>query len=122
MPGNKQAVDSELRGAQIQLRLAEIQEAYHVMTLIHDNQGESVAAANLRLKLPGQNGGSSRGLRGVDWSGWKSRFHLKQVTMMGHSFGGVTTVEVLRHQDQFPYIGQGIIYDIWGQAIQPPCG
>jgi hypothetical protein len=31
MPGNKQGVDKELRSAQIQLRLAEIEEAYHVM-------------------------------------------------------------------------------------------
>jgi platelet-activating factor acetylhydrolase len=40
--------------------------------------------------------------------------------MLGHSFGAATTVEVLRHQDRSTYIGQGIIYDIWGAAIQPP--
>jgi len=33
MPGNNQGVDAELRSAQIQLRLAEIEEAYHVMSL-----------------------------------------------------------------------------------------
>jgi platelet-activating factor acetylhydrolase len=120
MPGNEHGVDMELRGAQIQLRLAEIQEAYHFMTLIHDGNGHSVAAANLRLKSPGQKGGSSRGLKGIDWGSWKSRFHLQQVTMVGHSFGGATAVEVLRHEDQFPYIGQGIIYDVWGGAVLPP--
>lgn len=120
MPGNEAGVDAELRSAQTQLRLAEIQEAYYVMTLIHDNKGEAVATANLRLKVPGQIGGSSRGLKGIDWNSWKNRFHLQQVTMIGHSFGGATVVEVLRQQDQFPYIGQGIIYDIWGEAVQPP--
>ncbi|EHK96288.1 putative Platelet-activating factor acetylhydrolase [Glarea lozoyensis 74030] len=40
--------------------------------------------------------------------------------MIGHSFGAATTIEVLRHQDRFKYVGQGIIYDIWGAAIQPP--
>lgn len=35
------------------------------------------------------------------------------------SFGGATCLEVLRHKDRFQFIGQGIIYDIWGAAIQP---
>ena len=120
LPGNTQGVDGELRSAQIDLRLAEIEEAFHVMTLIHDGHGEEVAASNLRLKSAGNKGGSSRGLRGVDWMSWKDRFHLQQVTMLGHSFGAATTVEVLRHQDRFQYISQGIIYDIWGAAIRPP--
>ena len=119
-PGNDDGIDSDLRSAQIQLRLAEIEEAYHVMTLIHAGKGDSVASANLRTKSPGRQGGNSRGLRGVNWAAWKSRFHLQQVTMQGHSFGGATTVEVLRHRDRFTYIGQGIIYDVWGAAIQPP--
>ncbi|KAG0651318.1 Platelet-activating factor acetylhydrolase [Hyphodiscus hymeniophilus] len=120
MPGNTQGVDGKLRSAQIKLRLAEIEEAYHVMTVIHEGRGEDIAAQNLRLKSAGGKGGSSRGLRGVDWASWKNRFHLQQVTMLGHSFGAATTVEVLRHQKEFPFIGQGIIYDIWGAAIQPP--
>lgn len=120
MPGNEHGVDSELRAAQIQLRLAEIEEAFHVMTLICKGEGEEVAAANLRVKTDGKSGGSTRGLRGVDWTSWKDRFHLRQVTMLGHSFGAATTVEVLRHQDRFRFVGQGIIYDIWGAAIQPP--
>jgi platelet-activating factor acetylhydrolase len=43
-----------------------------------------------------------------------------QVAIAGHSFGGATTVGVLRHTDRFQSIGQGIIYDIWGAAIQSP--
>ncbi|KAL3421860.1 platelet-activating factor acetylhydrolase [Phlyctema vagabunda] len=117
-PGNSQGVDNELRSEQISLRLAEIEEAYYLMNLIHDGRGEEVARANLRKK--GNIGSSSRGLAGVDWAAWEGRFHLQQVTMLGHSFGAATTVEVLRHHDKFTFIGQGIIYDIWGAAIQPP--
>lgn len=119
-PNNPSGVDSELRSAQIQLRLAEIEEAYHIMTQIHSGRGEEIAAANLRTKTPGHIGGSTRGLRGVDWASWKDRFHLQQVTMLGHSFGAATTIEVLRHRTRFKNVGQGIIYDIWGAAIQAP--
>jgi len=121
-PSNEQGVDSKLRAAQIELRLAEIKEVYHIMTLIHDGKGAEVTAPNLRTKdsFSPNHGGSTRGLRGVDWDSWKGRFHLQQVTMLGHSFGAATAVEVLRSKKHFSYIGQGIIYDIWGMAVQPP--
>lgn len=122
-PGNEQGVDKELRTAQIGLRMAEIEEAYYNMTLINSGHGAEVQAANLRGKdtaSPTNRGGTTRGLRGVDWNSWKGRFHLKQVTMLGHSFGAATTIEVLRHKKRFDYIGQGIIYDIWGVALPPP--
>ncbi|ESZ97347.1 hypothetical protein SBOR_2277 [Sclerotinia borealis F-4128] len=119
-PGNEQGVDGILRSAQIQLRLAEIEEAYYVMTQIHHGNGSLVAQANLRESSPGRMGGSSRGLKGIDWESWKNRFHLQQVTMLGHSFGATTAVEALRYQTKrFPYISQGILYDPWGGAIQP---
>lgn len=114
----QQGVDGKLRGAQIEMRLAEIEEAYKAMKMIHDGKGAVIASKNLRRK--GNIGSSSKGLDGVDWDSWRDRFHLKEVTMLGHSFGAATTVEVLRHQDRFQFIGQGIIYDIWGGAIQPP--
>jgi len=34
--------------------------------------------------------------------------------------GALLLLEVLRHADRFQFAGQGIIYDIWGAAIQPP--
>ena len=39
--------------------------------------------------------------------------------MVGHFFGSVTTVEVLRHEGRFKYVSQGIDYDIWGMAVRP---
>ncbi|OCK76727.1 hypothetical protein K432DRAFT_396200 [Lepidopterella palustris CBS 459.81] len=117
-PRNVKGVDLELREAQIQLRLAEIEEAYRVLCQIQEGNGEEVEKKNLRQK--GYIGSSSRGLEGVDWSAWKHRFYTKRVTVAGHSFGAATTVEVLRHADRFHYAEQGIMYDIWGAVIAPP--
>lgn len=118
-PGNDKGVDMELRQAQLELRLAEIEEAHHVMCLICEGKGDDVAARNLRTK--GYKGASSRGLEGIEWSTWKGAFRTEGITMLGHSFGAATTVEVLRNNlGRFPYVRQGIIYDIWGAAVRSP--
>ncbi|ETI27217.1 hypothetical protein G647_09900 [Cladophialophora carrionii CBS 160.54] len=114
-PGHQ--IDQELRNAQVDLRLAEIDEAYQIMLEICAGDGEKVAARNLRVN--GAIGASRAGLKGVDWSGWRERFHTNGVTMVGHSFGATTTVEVLRQKQRFSYITQGIIYDVWGMPIRP---
>ncbi|KAK8229164.1 platelet-activating factor acetylhydrolase, isoform II-domain-containing protein [Phyllosticta capitalensis] len=117
-PNNRKGVDRELRDAQIALRLAEIEEAHHVLCLIASGRGEEVAAANLRRK--GYVGASSRGLDGVDWAAWRGAFDATDgVTVAGHSFGAATTVEVLRSVGRFGWCKQGIVYDIWGAAVAP---
>ncbi|KZF22083.1 hypothetical protein L228DRAFT_239099 [Xylona heveae TC161] len=116
-PTGKGEVDHELRAAQIEMRLAEIEEAYRVMCLICNGQGQLVAQKNLRRA--NRIDASSRGLDGVDWASWTGRFHVDKVTMVGHSFGAATTVEVLRHPDRFDFVSQGIIYDIWGVVLKP---
>lgn len=117
-PSNEEGVDSELRAAQIDLRLAEIEEAYRVLREISEGRGEGIARQNRREE--GCIGGSSRGLKGVDWAGWKNRFHADKFIMAGHSFGAATVVEVLRNADRFENVQAGIIYDIWGAPIKPP--
>jgi platelet-activating factor acetylhydrolase len=117
-PNNEQGVDQELRNAQIELRLCELEEAYSVLKKICSGDGEEVARQNLRSE--GYVGGSSRGLKGVDWQQWKNRFHIDKMTIAGHSFGAATVVEVLRHTDRFNNVQAGIIYDIWGAPIKPP--
>lgn len=114
-PNNPQGVDLELRGAQIEMRLAEIEEAYHVLTLINEGRGEEVRMFNLRKK--GNVGSSSKGLDGINWGDWIGRLHLENVTMAGHSFGGATSVQVIRLADRFPWIGQGVLLDAWGPAF-----
>jgi platelet-activating factor acetylhydrolase len=115
-PSNDKGVDLELRSAQIDLRISEIEEAYTVMKEIADGKGEEVAKRNLRKK--GYIGSSSHGLDGIDWSSWKGRILTSNVTMVGHSFGAATTVEVLRDPDRFDFISQGIIYDIWSAGMK----
>ncbi|KAF1851506.1 uncharacterized protein K460DRAFT_373502 [Cucurbitaria berberidis CBS 394.84] len=117
-PNNERGVDGELRSAQIELRLCELEEAYRVLKIICAGDGEEIARQNLRSE--GYVGGSSRGLQGVDWALWKHRFHIDKMTMAGHSFGAATVVEVLRHTDRFTNVQAGIIYDIWGAPIKPP--
>ncbi|KAK5112803.1 hypothetical protein LTR85_011137 [Meristemomyces frigidus] len=117
-PKNDKGVDRELRDAQIELRVAEIEEAYYVMSEIHAGRGQNTADRNLRTE--GYKASSSHGLKGVDWNRWKGRFHLDHVTACGHSFGAATVTEMLRHGDRFNYLSQGIIYDIWGAGTTPP--
>lgn len=117
-PNNTNGVDSELRSAQIEMRLCELEEAYRVLKIICVGDGNQIAEQNLRGK--GYMGGSSRGLNGVDWSQWKNRFSVDKMTMAGHSFGAATVVEVLRHTNRFTNVQAGVIYDIWGAPIKPP--
>ena len=115
-PNNEKGIDEELREAQIAMRLAEIEEAYKVLCKLATGRGQEIADANLRRK--GFRGSSSRGLDGVDWDAWKNVFHLDGVTMLGHSFGAATTVNVLRNPDRFHWFDQGVMYDIWGAPIK----
>jgi len=115
-PHNEGGVDTELRSAQIDMRIAELEEAYLVMKEISGGNGEHIANINLRRK--GFIGSSSHGLEGINWASWKDRVLLKNVTMVGHSFGAATTVEILRSPKRFDYISQGIIYDIWSAGMK----
>jgi len=117
-PSNERGVDKELRAAQVDMRLAEVEEAFEVVKVIVAGKGVSIAERNLR-NADGI-GASSRGLEGVDWDCWKGRVNLEQVTMVGHSFGAATTIEILRHADRFQWVRQGIMYDIWGTSLKPP--
>jgi platelet-activating factor acetylhydrolase len=114
-PNNPQGVDFELRNAQIDMRLAEIEEAYHVLTVIAEGRGEGIKQVNLRKK--GTVGSSSKGLEGIDWHDWKGRLHLRNVTMAGHSFGAATAVQVVRLANRFSWIGQAVLLDPWGPAF-----
>ncbi|KAK3187466.1 hypothetical protein K4F52_003813 [Lecanicillium sp. MT-2017a] len=112
-PHNPSGVDQVLRSAQIELRQEEIKEAMYVLDLINKGRGHEVARINLRKK--GNIGSSSLGLTGVCWDDWKGSMFLNNVTMMGHSFGGATTVQLCR-DDKLTWLGQGVILDAWGQA------
>ncbi|KAK2048199.1 platelet-activating factor acetylhydrolase [Colletotrichum somersetense] len=112
-PHNARGVDMELRTAQIEMRMTEMEEAYRILGYINSGRGHEVEAMNLRRK--GNVASSSKGLTGVMWEDWKDRMFLDNVTIMGHSFGGATTVEALR-TESLTWVGQGIILDAWGPA------
>ncbi|OLN81766.1 Platelet-activating factor acetylhydrolase [Colletotrichum chlorophyti] len=112
-PHNARGVDTELRTAQIEMRMAEMEEAYRMLGYINSGKGHEVEAMNLRRK--GNVASSSKGLTGIVWDDWKDRMFLENVTVMGHSFGGATTVETLR-RESLGWVGQGIILDAWGPA------
>ncbi|KAI5241389.1 hypothetical protein E4T47_06802 [Aureobasidium subglaciale] len=116
-PNNEKGVDHELRGSQLDLRTAEIEEAYKIMNVINSGQGETIAKQNMRRK--GYKASSTHGLEGVDWTCWKDRVDTEYVVAAGHSFGAATVVDMLRHEKRFKWIAQGIIYDIWGSGIRP---
>ncbi|KAL2200040.1 platelet-activating factor acetylhydrolase, isoform II-domain-containing protein [Corynascus similis CBS 632.67] len=116
-PNNPDGVDKELRGAQIEMRLAEIEEAFYVLGLMNNGKGHTVRRDNLRKA--NNVGSSSLGLDGIEWQEWRDRIDLRSVTMMGHSFGGATTVQALR-SDRLSWITQGILLDPWGPAT-PEC-
>ena len=116
-PSNEKGVDHELRSAQIRMRIAEIEEAYAIIQKINGGAGLAIAAQNLRNA--GGIGASTRGLSGVDWEAWKGRIHTSEATMVGHSFGAATTIELLRQDERFPWVSQGIMYDIWGMVLKP---
>lgn len=108
-------VDTKLRQAQIQLRTAEIDEVYFLMCEICAGRGEELKDLNVRTK--GTPGVSSIGLAGIDFSTWKDRFHTTNVSLIGHSFGSATAVDMLRSQGTYPYLTQGCLYDIWGMPV-----
>ncbi|KAK6076174.1 platelet-activating factor acetylhydrolase [Seiridium cupressi] len=114
-PHNQRGVDHELRDAQIQMRMAEIAEAYYAMELINNDRGDLVLENNLRKE--GNVGSSSKGLENIDWTDWSGRMHLDSVTIMGHSFGGATSIQIAREDDRFPWVGQSILLDAWGPAV-----
>ncbi|EGX89450.1 phospholipase A2, group VII [Cordyceps militaris CM01] len=115
-PHNPQGVDHVLRSAQIELRQEEIKEAYHVISLINNGQGGEVAKMNLRKR--GNIGSSSMGLTGIEWEDWTGSMFLNTVSVMGHSFGGATTVQLCR-DDSLTWLASGLILDAWGQATPP---
>ncbi|KAL1304910.1 hypothetical protein AAFC00_003827 [Neodothiora populina] len=117
-PNNEKGVDHELRSAQIDLRLAEIEEAYEILRTINSGKGADVATKNLRRK--NYMASSSRGLDGVDWTQWKDRVQMNNAVAAGHSFGAATVTDILRHRKRFEWVAQGIIYDIWGEGTRPP--
>ncbi|GAA6047804.1 hypothetical protein JCM3770_004651 [Rhodotorula araucariae] len=99
--------------AQLPFRLAEISTLLHHLRRLNDGEGAAVAAENRRKDHGGERVG-----RWLD--GWKGRIGLAgEMVMVGHSFGGATTIQVLRAGLRaFPF-ARGIALDPWADPLPP---
>lgn len=115
---NEEETDHELRNAQLRMRKREIHETWKILCQINSGNGAKVAIQNRRIKpLTNAIGGTSRGTKGIQWDKWQDRLQVDNCIMCGHSFGGATTVSVLRTPEMLKYIKYGIVLDIWGQGL-----
>ena len=105
-------VDHDMRNAQIEFRIAEIEEAFEVMKIIQRGEGQTLVENNLKSNtvVAGEN---------IDWAAWKDRFHIDHVTVAGHSFGAATSSRILREKETLPECTQAIIYDTWALPYKP---
>ncbi|GAA5896356.1 uncharacterized protein JCM6883_006878 [Sporobolomyces salmoneus] len=104
----------KFRGDQLSLRQAEISEI--LSTLARINRGastEELERSNRRAYAYGKNGAPFR------WEEWKGRLDLEEnMTMAGHSFGGATTIQILRSNSKFGF-KKGLALDPWADPIPP---
>lgn len=115
-PSNGQGIDKTLRSAQIDMHIAEAEEAYDIVKAIVQGNGASIAEQNL-LNVDGS-GSSSYVTVGADWESGTGKVNLMQVTMVGHSFGAATMVEILRYSDRFQWVRQGVMHDLCGLSLK----
>lgn len=103
------------RSQQLLLRLAEVKATLDVLTRINEGEGEKVEGENER------EGAHGKGAMPIHLARWAGRLGMgKELTMAGHSFGGATTLQVLRAgRDEFDF-SRGIALDPWAEPIPAP--
>lgn len=106
----------DMRVAQLQLRQAEVLEAAHVLSQLNDGEGEALASSSTRTV-------DAR----AKLSDWKGRLDLNNLWALGHSFGGATSIELIRRPDTI--FTHALVLDPWlepvakagqGPALQKP--
>ncbi|GAA6006437.1 hypothetical protein JCM10207_004935 [Rhodosporidiobolus poonsookiae] len=103
----------QFRSSQLRMRLAEVEEVLTLVRRLNDGEGAAIAAENRRKDYGGE------GVVGKWLAGWKGRIAMDELVMAGHSFGGATTIQVLRAgATHFPFV-RGIALDPWADPIPP---
>lgn len=74
---------AELKRQQLAMRQAEIEETLHILRVINDGRGASVAEQNLRRD-------------GVNLRNWQGRLDFDHVVVAGHSYGATLAVSPSR--------------------------
>ncbi|KPV78352.1 uncharacterized protein RHOBADRAFT_40898 [Rhodotorula graminis WP1] len=100
--------------AQLPFRLAEVSALAHHLRRLNAGEGAAVARENRRVA------DREKDELGKRLERWKGRVGLDgEMVMAGHSFGGATTIQVLRAGNSaFPFV-RGIALDPWADPIPP---
>ncbi|SCZ91003.1 BZ3500_MvSof-1268-A1-R1_Chr1-3g02466 [Microbotryum saponariae] len=87
-PPNPTLSQLAYRREQLVMRLSEIEELIKILSRLNDGEGASLAQQNRRAP-------STDPSYGKQLSEWKGRLDFGKMSMVGHSFGATTTLEVL---------------------------
>ncbi|CBQ67526.1 related to acetylhydrolase [Sporisorium reilianum SRZ2] len=113
-----------LRADQIEMRQAEIDETFYVLSEINAGRGYEVVQRSTRrlgTKLAGHAAhrlprgsliGSARPLED-----WKGKLDMECPTLCGHSFGGATVIDMMRKANPFP---MAMVLDPWVEPVRDP--
>ncbi|KAK7967525.1 alpha/beta-Hydrolase [Apiospora aurea] len=86
--------------------MAEIEEAFSVLSQMNCGQGDLMTKSNL------PSGSSPKGPDDVAWSDWTGLMFLERATTMSHSVDGALSVQICRKIERFPLVGQGILLNL----------
>lgn len=78
----------DMRKSQLNLRKVEMLEALDVLHQLNQGKGDQLAQASTR----------SIDNKQAELSQWKSRLDMDNIWALGHSYGGATSIEILRDQ------------------------
>ncbi|GAA5950961.1 hypothetical protein JCM3765_004641 [Sporobolomyces pararoseus] len=104
----------EFRRHQIEFRKNEIFQTLEILNRINEtgDTTKELERSNLRRR------NRSDSLL-FEWKNWKGKLDLKNnLIMAGHSFGGATTIEILRSNEKFGF-NRGLALDPWVEPLPP---
>ncbi|PWN37644.1 uncharacterized protein FA14DRAFT_153009 [Meira miltonrushii] len=95
----------DMRKSQVNLRKIEMLEALDVLHQLNEGNGDQLAQDSTRSFDNEQ----------AKLSQWKSRLDMENVWALGHSYGGATSIEILR-DEKAPFT-HAVVLDPWLEAI-----
>ncbi|UZJ55080.1 hypothetical protein CBS101457_004400 [Exobasidium rhododendri] len=96
---------SEMRKAQLELRQCEVLEVVNVLKQLNEGKGDMLEASSSRPVDPK-----------AKLSEWKGHLNLGNLWTLGHSFGGATSIELIRKPDSI--FTSAIVLDPWLEMIR----
>ena len=104
-----------MRTDELDMRVAELLEAGHVMRRIGAGEGAAVASESTRV--PGAVGYVGPAKPQIDWADWRGRFTTDDgYTWLGHSFGAGSVAHALQTVDP-ALISSAILLDPWLEPV-----